>query len=77
MNKMSSKTKQCDIEWLIISKAILNVRSETLDVLWKKCCKMEASEPKWVNSILYIIGVNLLKLGGFQIVFGVTMCCEN
>ena len=26
-----------------------------------------ASEPKWVNFILDIIGVNLLRLGDFQI----------
>ena len=28
---------------------------------------MEASEPKWVNPIFNIIGVNSLRLGGLQI----------
>ena len=28
---------------------------------------MEASEPKWVNPVLNIIGANLLRLGGLQI----------
>ena len=28
---------------------------------------MEASEPKWINSILNIIGVNSLKLGGHHL----------
>ena len=28
---------------------------------------MEASEPKWVNPILDIIGVNSLRLGGLHI----------
>ena len=28
---------------------------------------MEASEPKWVNPIMNIIGVNQLRLGGLQI----------
>ena len=30
--------------------------------------EIEAFEPKWVNSILYIIGVNSLRLGGLQII---------
>ena len=30
---------------------------------------MKASEPKWVNPILYIIGVNSLRLGGFLLSF--------
>ena len=29
--------------------------------------KLEASEPKWVNPILNIIGVNSLRIGGLQI----------
>ena len=29
---------------------------------------MEASEPNWVNSILNIIGVNSLKLGGLHVI---------
>ena len=28
---------------------------------------MEASEPKWVNPVLNIIGVNSLRLGGLQL----------
>ena len=28
---------------------------------------MEESEPKWVNPVLNIIGVNSLRLGGFQL----------
>ena len=28
---------------------------------------MEASEPKWVNPVLNIIGVNSIRLGGLQI----------
>ena len=36
--------------------------------LWTtKYIEMVASEPKWVNPILNIIGVNLLRLGGLQI----------
>ena len=31
---------------------------------------MRASKPKWVNSILYIIGVKLLMQGGLQIKSG-------
>ena len=33
------------------------------------CCfwYLETSEPKWVNSILNIIGVNSFRLGGLQI----------
>ena len=29
---------------------------------------MEAFEPKWVNSILYIIGVNVFRLGGLHFI---------
>ena len=29
--------------------------------------KLKASKPKWVNSVLNIIGVNSLRLGGLQI----------
>ena len=31
---------------------------------------MEAYEPKWVNPVLNIIGVNSLKLGGLHICIG-------
>ena len=30
--------------------------------------QMEPSDPKWVNSIYNIIGVNSLRLGGLQII---------
>ena len=36
-----------------------------LDISWR--WYMEASEPKWVNSVLYINGVNSLKLEGLHI----------
>ena len=29
--------------------------------------KLEASEPKWINSVLDIIGVNSFRLGDLQI----------
>ena len=30
--------------------------------------QLEASEPKWVNSVLKIIGVNSLRLEGIQLI---------
>ena len=40
---------------------------------------MVASETKWVNSILNIIGVNSLRLGGLKSVFlkNVDIICEG
>ena len=34
--------------------------------------ELEATEPKWVNPVLNIIGVNSLRLGGFQLCLSIT-----
>ena len=33
---------------------------------------MKSYKPKWVNSILYIIGVNSLRLGGLHLSYNLT-----
>ena len=37
------------------------------------CKQLEAFEPKWVDSILNVIGVNSLGVGGLQFLYNITL----
>ena len=48
----------CNISWYMMFCAEWNIEYLKIEI--------KASDPKWVNSILDIIGVNSLKLGDLQ-----------
>ena len=60
-----SKDKTSKLMWYELNFRQNSWKIAMFDLI--KIQELEASEPKWVNPVLNIIGVNLLRLGAIQL----------